>query len=250
MFNKGSVVKMLAVGAAIVSAAQAELQTLHTTTAWQSLGVETIGTVTNFNPFAAWWATADAKTTSNNGVKWRIGADAFDNTDFDFNVGDVVDFQVYVYKEYAGGHKFDALRVWMDDALVVDGKSDPAAVFTNSEWSVPFGPATRIDQMFAPVEFSYTFSAEGTYDLTARVTCSNDLSQLSGWYDPTYTVSNNDWNAFTKDVSFNGWPKNGQGETEKYSFNVTTRSVPEPTVVSLLGFGLIGLLVVRRKSHR
>lgn len=240
---------MVAACAALVGMTQADIvQTLHNTTAWQSLGIETIGNVNTSR--SGWWDGLNAKTTTNNGVFWSTdGGTTFDNTDFEFDVGETVDFQVFVFKEYAGGHQYDALRVWMDSALVVDGETNNDAIFSNNEWSASYGPNTKIDQLFAPVEFSYTFGAVGDYDLTARVTCSNDLSQLNNPYNPGWgirSVSERDWDAFNPLASFVGGYKNGQGETEKYTFHVA--NVPEPTLISLLGCGLLGLLFVRRRK--
>jgi hypothetical protein len=295
MGRKSLVVKTLAVCVGLVGLVQAEYingvitgaatdqQGLHSTTAWQSLGVESIGSV-NTNS-TNWWlgANGDGAKTTNNGVIWSTDGINFNNTDFEFEVGQKVDFKVFVYKEYAGGHQFDGLKVWVNDELTVgaiipSNSSNPyyvtdsdndAAIFDRAEWTGT-GPTNRIRQSFTPVIFSHTVSNQdllnGSFDLTARVSCSNDISWLyngSAIDDITKRpkVSLSDWNAFGKNTSFTdnsrykgadgNWytpQKNGQGETEKYRFTVTPTNVPEPSLLTLLGCGLLGLVFVRRRK--
>lgn len=222
-------------------------QTLHSTTAWQSLGVETIDDDNDGIVQAAWWlGDGDGKTTTNNGVTWKVnGEGVFNNTDFDFEVGDVVTFQVEMYKEYIGGHEFDALRVFMDDNLIDD-------IYGNSNeiWYVEsFDPDGKSgDSKYYTYEYIFTEARD--YELTARVTCSEDLHYLDEhdgfWGSNAYNVTDSDWSLFDADVNFTVPPSHGQGETECYVFSVS--NVPEPTLISLLGCGLLGLFLIRRKK--
>jgi len=256
MVRRQWVIKCALILAGVVGMVQADM--LHTTTQWQSLGVETI---------------ADgAATNSLNGVMWKIGdAGEFGNSDFDFEVGDKVTFKVTLYKEYQGTHLFDALKVWMNDDVELQDAlylKDNGNVYSNGMFSTSFFDNQPVHSSY-DYTFDYTFASEGDYDLTARVTCSDDLADVVNNFDngkkyvPNYLihtpsawawkntvdlVTNSDWAGFTRTNSMirNGF---GQGETERYKFTVTSHSVPEPSLISLLGFGLLGLTFVTRKRR-
>ena len=181
------------------------------------------------------------------------------------NVGETVTFTVDMHKTYWGVHDFDALKFWIDgpaNSNLYTGQFvwdfDPTnANFTEYSRSGYRNPYTGQidhsdswkpwkggDKLFT---FDYTFTTAGTYDLTASVMCSADLSGLSGWADGKPTQA--DWNAWTENVhTLPGWR---QGETEKYQLAVIQQPVPEPETYAMMvaGLGLIGFSARRRKTY-
>ena len=222
----------------------------HTTTKWQSLGKE-----------------KDGISPTNNGVFWSVNGGEFNNSDFEFKVGDIVTFKFELYKEYWGVHSFDGLTAWIDpnedgsydaeDLLLKDqwnfnkddGNSsgvqnyykDPGDNYLGDDrkWYIATenDPRVKADssQFFT---VTYTFGHAGEYNLRARVTCSADLN--GGGYQPFPNHQNQtSWVLAATGSLY-------QGEVEDYKFTVS--SVPEPTMISLLGLGLLGLAAFRRKK--
>ena len=108
---------------------------------------------------------------------------------------------------------------------------------------MPFG-----DKYFS---FDYTFTQAGTYDLTGSVMCSADLAGLTGLpqNDALMTANWGKWKENTHQTyKTNVWFL--QGETEKYKLTVVQSPVPEPETygMMLVGLGLMGFTVRRRKD--
>jgi hypothetical protein len=171
------------------------------------------------------------------------------------DVGEKVTFTVDMEKYYWGTHNYDALKVWIDNTPINPPSS---TIYTqNFIWDYNQGISDYTneskyshklwkggDKFFS---FDYTFSQVGTYDLTASVMCSRDLSGLTyahgsnRWNDNPTT---NDWNAWTENVHKTTKGTNGynlQGETERYQLRVVKTNVPEPGSFSLMLLGLSSL---------
>ena len=230
---------------------------LHSDATWQQLGVSDI---------------------LDDGVKWSTdGGTTFGNGEI--NAGDNVIFKIDMYKDEWGYHDFDALRVWIDFGQDGTFNSSDLITLTNGgvwDFTTTGGatPPNTFRSFYSTAPISFT--NEGDYYLRARVTCSQELSQLDAPYDyfgsqygtryveqaPTQA----DWNAFTATVPLTrrvltfqttswfgsrcSYTRNlpGQGDAEDWKLKVVRHDVPEPTLVSLLGCGLLSLVFVRRKK--
>jgi PEP-CTERM motif len=180
-------------------------------------------------------------------------ADANGNNRVD--VGEKVTFTVDMHKTAWGVHDYDALKVWIDTSpinppastlltrnFVWDFDVDDSNMTTDRWWNpstrrwedVSFRPWTGGDRFFS---FEYTFAAAGTFNLTASVMCSADLSGLSGYANGTPTTA--DWNAWTQNIHGPGGSRVYQGETERYQLQVY-EAVPEPGTLALFGLGIMG----------
>jgi len=161
-------------------------------------------------------------------------------------VGEQVTFTVTMDKQYRGDHDYDALKLWVDGGVIGAPSTANGTLLKNTGYEYLWdatGGGWNSDPYTGPVKnfsFNYTFDTVGTHDLTAAVMCSRDLSDLSGWpNDKPTTYDFKLWNINTDRY---------QGETEKFQLSVVTRNVPEPTVLSLLGSGLLGLAFIRRRK--
>lgn len=85
---------------------------------------------------------------------------------------------------------------------------------------------------------TYTFEEAGEFDLVARVVCSSDLAG-GGHPGLNSEVYRNDRSAFKLNQTYT------QGETERIRIRVT--SVPEPSVLILLGLSMFGVAFMRQK---
>jgi hypothetical protein len=216
-------------------------------------------------------------TTAQGDTKWQdIKGVSYSWDDVDGNgqitVGETVTFSVTMEKTYWGTHDYDALKFWIDGKNTsgsttnlytstldqgkwdfdptntnMKGKSDTTwkyvkkrdgsvkkvvdnIVSKTAEELYSYKQWTGGDTTFT---FTYTFSDTGTYNITQSVMCSRDLSNLT-----TYGTSS-DWAAWTEDI--HTLCSTTQGETEKYSITVVSKSVPEPGTFSLLACGLMSL---------
>jgi len=234
---------------------------IHQTTKWQSIGKETIKDGANTNTDNGVFYSLD------NGTTWASLTDITE-----FTVGQSVDFRVDIWKEFQGTHYSDVAKVWIDGTQEAKGEwllaSNGNYVVKNGvKYSYYDGNvvSTTLSQTSGKPEklgsmvFDYTFTEARTYELVARTMCSDDLSKLVpndgtskliNYVDEygnvkqktMYMPSTADWKAFTTTNPLSTL----QGEIEKYSFKV--KNVPEPTMLSLFGFGLLSLAFFRRKK--
>jgi len=235
---------------------------IHQTTKWQSIGKETI--------------KDGANTNSDNGVFYSLdkGTTWANLTDItEFTVGQSVDFRVDIWKEFQGTHYSDVAKVWIDGTveaskewLVANNGNYVLAnywqkynYYDGNVASIFLSQTEGKPEKLGSLVFDYTFTEARTYELVARTMCSDDLAKLvlnDGTSKTIDYVSESgnvykkqmsiptaaDWKAFTSTNPLTTL----QGEIEKYSFNV--KNVPEPTMLSLFGFGLLSLAFFRRKK--
>ena len=228
MLKKGAGLKIMLVCLAIASMAQAVTMT----------PIETVDQGTLY------WQDI-------NGVSYNWD-DVNSNGSIDIN--ELVTFTVDVHKMYWGGHDFDALKVWID----TDPITPTSTIYTETFiWdyngatnpSKPWVVWTGGDQAFS---FDYAFENTGTYNITASVTCSNDLSGLQGF--PNDKPTPTEFDMWTQDYheTAKSWYRGFgiQGETERYQLEIV-KDVPEPGSISLILLGLAslaGAFVMKRKS--
>jgi hypothetical protein len=189
------------------------------------------------------------------------------NHDGKLNVGETATFTVDMHKTYWGIHDFDALKFWIDSPSgtnlstnqgVWDFDPTNKNAKENTWYQNSYGtwvyandtsrPWTGGDKLFS---FDYTFNTAGVFDLVASVMCSADLASLTyGNNDAAHqkALKNANWGAWNENFhSLPGWK---QGETEKYKLTVVQSPVPEPETygMMLVGLGLMGFTVRRRKD--
>ncbi|MBN1577969.1 MAG: PEP-CTERM sorting domain-containing protein [Chitinispirillaceae bacterium] len=198
------------------------------------------------------WQILGESWGADDGVSWQINrAGAFVDDVFTLNVGDEIQFKFDMYKTLWGVHDNDAIKVWVGDE-VIDLYTDVDLTATSHIWdfyqddkinysyfdyynwngTLKSDADAKWDRYFAGETedfYSGILTVGEDFNLTARVTCSDDLSKIMGGWE-NLTLNTDLW----------------QGETENYCF--TTKNVPEPTLLSLLGCGLLGLLFIRRKK--
>jgi len=234
----------------------ANQQGLHSDPRWQMLGKQ-------------WGA--------NDGITMLVDGQKIDLTQgvVDINVGDEVTFEFNVHKTLWGVHTFDALKVWLDDEVILADewvfgetlksiREDKNHIKTYSVYSdytnayrysykTWFGTKdtciynTNVPSYYKKLEslyyankdttfsVTYTFDNVGEFDLVARVVCSADLAGgHPGLNSKTY-----DPNVFQKNTQYT------QGETEKLRIRV--KSVPEPSMLILLGLSMFGVAFMRQK---
>lgn len=211
----------------------------------------------------AGWAQATALTSVSSfagNTTWQNIAGvsytyADTNTDGLLDAGDTVTFSVDMGKAHWGTHKFDAMKIWLDDGagnnlLTRDFKwnfwKDTSEKYRDHKDD---GSFTWKDWQLGSKSFSFSFTFEkaSTYNLSVSVMCSRDLSNIDGaqWTD---TPDAADWAGWTKNFH-NGRPT-WQGEDKNYLLTVAaTPPVPEPETYAMLmaGLGLIGAVARRKK---
>jgi hypothetical protein len=176
------------------------------------------------------------------------------------NVNETVTFVIDMQKSNWGTHDFDALKVWIDhtavslDASKSEWHYDPSN--ENQKWFAQPGdtyswrPWTQQDGGDKLISFDYKFTTAGTFDFTASVMCSRDLSSLNSLGGMDQPVQA-DWNAWTENTHRDSLILL-QGETEKYQLTVVQTPVPEPETYAMMmaGLGLMGFMVRRRKTKQ
>jgi hypothetical protein len=214
----------------------------------------------------AGWAQATASTEltsvlsfAGNTTWQEIGTVSYKFKDKDsdgiLDIGEKVTFTVSMDKDNWGTHRFDAMKIWLDDG------SDKNLRTKEFKWNFWEGTSEaykdhKDDSSFSDKDweggaksfsFSYTFAEASTYKLSVSVMCSRDISGLSGPADDK--PSDADWDAWTKNIHETStvWR---QGEDKNYRLTVgPTPPVPEPETYAMLmaGLGLIGAAVRRKK---
>jgi hypothetical protein len=237
MLNKSGVLLGMACALAVAGAAQATTLTPIATksgdTSWQNIG-------------AVSYTFAD------------------NNHDARLDVGDTVTFSLTMEKSNWGTHRFDAMRVWLDDATGNNLQKKDFTWFYYQDETLPWFEKRTYDQIkndgnysykgwshsrVEVFQFSYKFEKAGTYDLLASVMCSRDLSGLDvtdgkGVND---SPTGADWTAWTKNIhsTTTGWM---QGQDKSY--RLTVAAVPEPGTYAMMiaGLGMLGAIARRRKQ--
>lgn len=218
------------------------------------------------------WQMLGKQWGVNDGIAMLVDGQKIDLTNgvADINVGDEVTFEFNVHKTLWGVHTFDALKVWLDDEVILADKwvfgetlddlrqdknhytysvySDYENAYRGKFWGKenyyygeiePCWLDERESLYFADKDstfsVTYTFDNAGEFDLLARVVCSSDLAEgHPGLNSETY-----DPNVFKKDKKYT------QGETEGIRIRVT--NVPEPSMLILLGLSMFGVAFMRQK---
>lgn len=240
MINRGVVVKVVFLCTAIFGISNAALipssygTANHSNATWQQLGLSDV--------------LDDGVTWSTTGISGVFGNEVI-------NEGDNVVFKFDMVKDEWGLHDFDALRVWID--FDQDGTFDNKDILNLTDGGIFDYDINGLKNksFYSDV---LTFDDVGDYYLRARVTCSQELSQLDkpywpyqGWNYYEQSVTTADWAAFTatRNIVRNSYLP-GQGDSEDWKFTVVPHNVPEPTLISLLGCGLLGLAFFRRRNSK
>ena len=174
------------------------------------------------------------------------------NHDGLLDVGDKVTFKVDMQKANWGTHRFDALKVWIDDGSTnlysknFKWNYDPS--HANMAWFGKLGdPYSDLDWTGGDKYFSFDFifKSAGTFDIAVSVTCSRDLSTFDGGANDDKPTKD-DWKAWGEDIhASKPWL---QGEDKNYQLTVAAVPEPETYAMLLAGLGLIGAMARRRKG--
>ena len=179
-------------------------------------------------------------------TSWQNIASAsytFDDTNLDgqLNAGEILTFTIEMDKLNWGRHAFDALKVWIGDQVYTDQWNfSTAASLLNDSYS--YKPYDEPNQFFS---FSYTATQAGPLDLYASVMCNADLSGLvryDGKEGSDGVATGADWAAWSYGIN------RYQGEDKHYQVSVSPVPEPETYAMLLVGLGLLGFSVHRRKD--
>jgi hypothetical protein len=203
----------------------------HSTEKWQQLGTHEADTDGVF------WST-------DGGLNW--GQEAV-------NAGDDISFKFLMHKKQNGTHYADYIKAWVDwdqDGAFDDiAGSDSDDVIMFDKRNVDVKNESHTDHLdgtdYTAEFFSGTYHIDesfmGELWLRARVVCSADLGMRWPDGDGIYPETP----SFDYDEAFNPTGHYGQGEVEEHGISVT--SVPAPPATLLLGLGLLGLAISRKR---
>lgn len=196
------------------------------------------------------WQDISSITWSTDGTNWGNSA---------LVVGQSVEFKVAMHKTNIGNHYGDFVKVWIDwdHSETFDNNTSEVLLADYKVANATAQPQKATERLdggtydFFSGPIAVTNLMIGTYDLLARVTCSESLLASAGlggnW--------NNQWNyAYTKDD--NAWYKNNFSSTLKYHqgqaglTTLTVNGVPEPGTLALLVVAMVGMGLRRKQANR
>lgn len=224
------------------------------------------------------WQMLGKQWGVNDGITVLVDGQKIDpvNGIVDISVGDEVTFELNVHKTLWGVHTFDALKVWLDDEVILADKwvfgetldalrsdkihntyseySDYTNAYRYSYWSwsewamkdacvynasVPSNCIRGESLYYANADS--TFSVTYTFDNVGEFDLVARVvcsSDLAGGHPGLNSETYNP-NVFEKDKQYT------QGETERLRIRVT--NVPEPSTLILLGLGMFSVAFMRQK---
>ena len=184
------------------------------------------------------WQQLGSSPTVNDGVTWSINGGAYGNATL--AAGELVTFKFDMYKKEWGIHAYDAIKVWIDwnnDKDFTDtGEmilSDKWNLWTDSRNPNPRGDSSANLLTSFYTTFVIPANATGEFWLRARVACSESIGDGAG----TGNMSG---------LTPTGYLS--QGEVEDWKLTVSP--VPEPSTILLLGLGLGGVAIMRRRLKK
>lgn len=202
---------------------------------------------------ATWQDIASITWSTDNGATWGNSA---------ITVGQSLEFKVTMHKTNIGNHFADFVKVWID--WNGDEKFDNTSEVLLANYHVA-NAASRSSNLaerpdggyydFYSGSFAVTNAMIGTYDLLARMTCSESLLNAAGLGSPW----ENQWaTTYTKDDA--AWYKSnfspttayyqGEAELRKFTINGKSNSVPEPSTLALLAMAILGTGLKRKAAIR
>lgn len=198
---------------------------------------------------STWQDIASITWSTNNRTTWGNEV---------ISVGQSVEFKVTMHKTNIGNHFGDFVKVWIDwngdetfsnanEVLLSDYHIANAAVRSS-------GLPERSDggyYDFFSGAFTVTNAMIGTYDLLARMTCSESLlTGLGGtwesqWADK-YTQNDSAWykNNFSPTKAY----YQGEAKLSELTVKGASNNVPEPGTVALLAVAMLGMGLRRKPT--